>query len=102
MKITKMFEFYYVPIGICRDIEHHLSLLADIDAVYFQRTDSYKRALINEIGDEVDTVHMLVNTSIEDSLVDGFEEFLLKYIADMRNQIKTLNRIYSEVQSDNS
>lgn len=43
MKITKMFEFYYVPIGICGDIEHHLSLLADIDAVYFQRTDSYKR-----------------------------------------------------------
>lgn len=102
MKITKMFEFYYVPIGICRDIEHHLSLLADIDAVYFQRTDNYMKVVTSEIDDEVDTVHMLVNTSIEDSLVDGFEEFLLEYIADMRNQIKTLNKIYSEVQSDNS
>lgn len=102
MKITKMFEFYYVPIGIFRDIVHHLSLLADIDAVYFQRTDSYKKVITSEIGDDVDTVHMLVNTTIEDSLVDGFEEFLLKYIADMRNQIKTLNKIYSEVQSDNS
>lgn len=101
MKITKMFEFYYVPIGICRDIEYHLSLLADIDTVYFQRTDGYQRALLTGI-DDVDTVHMLVNTTIEDSLVDGFEEFLLKYIADMRNQIKTLNKIYSEVQSDNS
>ena len=102
MKITKMFEFYFVPIGICRDIEHHLSLLADIDAVYFQRTNSYGKVIASEIGDEVDTVHMLVDTFIEDSLVDGFEEFLLKYIADMRNQIKTLNKIYSEVQSDNS
>lgn len=102
MKITKMFEFYYVPIGICRDIEHHLSLLADIDAVYFQRTDNYMKVVTSEIDDEVDTVHMLVNTSIEDSLVDGFEEFLLEYIADIRNQIKTLNKIYSEVQSDNS
>lgn len=101
MKITKMFEFYYVPIGICRDIEYHLSLLADIDTVYFQRTDGYQRALLTG-NDDVDTVHMLVNTTIEDSLVDGFEEFLLKYIADMRNQIKTLNKIYSEVQSDNS
>lgn len=101
MKITKMFEFYYVPIGICRDIEYHLSLLADIDTVYFQRTDGYQRALLTGI-DDVDTVHMLANTTIEDSLVDGFEEFLLKYIADMRNQIKTLNKIYSEVQSDNS
>lgn len=99
---TKMFEFYYVPIGICKDIEHHLSLLADIDAVYFQRTDSYVKTVTSEIGDDVDTVHMFANTSIEDSLVDGFEEFLLKYIADMRNQIKTLNKIYSEVQSDNS
>lgn len=102
MKITKMFEFYYVPIGICKDIEHHLSLLADIDAVYFQRTDNYMKVATSEIGDEVNTVHMLVNTSIEDSLVDGFEEFLLEYIADIRNQIKTLNKIYSEVQSDNS
>lgn len=102
MKITKMFEFYYVPIGICKDIEHHLSLLADIDAVYFQRTDNYMKVVTSEIDDEVDTVHMLANTSIEDSLVDGFEEFLLEYIADIRNQIKTLNKIYSEVQSDNS
>ena len=102
MKIIKMFEFYYVPIGICGDIEHHLSLLADIDAVYFQRTDSYKKVIASDIDNDVDTIHMLVNTSIEDSLVDGFEEFLLKYIADMRNQIKALNKIYSEVQSDNS
>ena len=102
MKITKMFEFYYVPIGICKDIEHHLSLLADIDAVYFQRTDGYKKMIASEIDDDVDTINMLVNTSIEDSLIDGFEEFLLKYITDMRNQIKTLNKIYSEVQSDNS
>lgn len=102
MKITKMFEFYYVPIGICGDIEHHLSLLADIDAVYFQRIDSYKKVIASDIDDDADIINMLVNTSIEDSLVDGFEEFLLKYIADMRNQIKTLNKIYSEVQSDNS
>lgn len=101
MKITKMFEFYYVPIGICKDIEHYVSLVADIDAVYYQRTDGYQRALLNEI-DDVDTVHMLVNTTIEDSLVDGFEEFILQCIADKRNIIKTLNKIYSEVQSDNS
>lgn len=102
MKITKMFEFYYVPIGICKDIEHYVSLVADIDAVYYQRTDGYQRALLNAIDNDVDIVHMCINTSIEDNLVDGFEEFLLKYIADMRNQIKTLNKIYSEVQSDNS
>lgn len=102
MKITKMFEFYYVPIGICKDIEHYMSLVADIDAVYFRRTDGYQRALLSEIDDEVDTVHMFVNTTIEDNLVDGYEEFILQCIADIRSKIKTLNKIYSEVQSDNS
>lgn len=99
---TKMFEFYYVPIGICNDIIRYMSLVAYIDAVYYQRTDGYQRALINDIDEDTEVIHIIISASIEDSLVEGFEAFLLQYIDDMRSNIKTLNKIYSEVQSDNS
>ena len=73
---TKMFEFYYVPIGICNDIIRYMSLVADIDAVYYQRTDGYQRALINDIDEDAEVIHIIISADINESLIDGFEAFL--------------------------
>lgn len=82
-----------VPTGIINDIKYKINLAADIGTELYQNDDiDYYGPYVPIIPEEAEKVNIVISYDLEDSLVNGFSNYLDNYIESIMENYCDLNK----------